>query len=571
MSYAVRHGTAILGTVTEAAVKRRLQGQRGAFWSPSELQTVADAIAAVNGTAELLGRATVHRRLEQAERHHGVERFAEDAQGNEHAPAGESDGGQFVGKRGGGGRKTKGDKKTIAVKGSPSKTLKTPEEHAKAAAEDYAKNGTKAKAFKEWFGDSKIVDAQGEPEQTHKVNGEGKPLTVYHGTPSGEFEQFKLHKAGSNVDSGFLGQGFYFTNDQKVANYYATRGAAKAPTVIPAYLSVKNPFDWGKKTLGVRGLVMQGKPLPPEIHDKVIAKTGFKYNPDAEPDFNDEKMLSEAVRNELIAMGHDGVMSDVGNGQKEYVAFHPEQIKAVANRGTFDSKDARINMAECFDEGDAPDFTTTPTDMGPHLTTPVLPMKPDDALAWFLLLFPLLNVDRKAWPLAIAAEAMTLAQLGEQVVADRVETAIANRLTVLHKAAPTGLAPKHLMPTPSVLEDILNDIGVTPENSGYGEDVFDTNTKGSFNDGITKEIASPAMEEEFPAWWYRGVGDGRQRPAHRVQNGKYFPSVVPFADVRDYVRGKYDGFRCRCNPVVVYKKDWARLLQQGARFSRLGE
>lgn len=73
----------------------------------------------------------------------------------------------------------------------------------------YDKNGKadiNSPEFKKWFGNSKVVD------------GNGKPLVVYHGSTR-EFEVFDISKA--NVESD-LGKGFYFTNneDDVNANYH---------------------------------------------------------------------------------------------------------------------------------------------------------------------------------------------------------------------------------------------------------------------------------------------------------------------------------------------------------------
>jgi len=54
--------------------------------------------------------------------------------------------------------------------------------------------------LKEWFGNSKIVDKNGDP------------LVVYHGTDV-EFDKFDPTKARK----GWLGKGFYFTGDETEA------------------------------------------------------------------------------------------------------------------------------------------------------------------------------------------------------------------------------------------------------------------------------------------------------------------------------------------------------------------
>ena len=59
-------------------------------------------------------------------------------------------------------------------------------------------------AFKRWFGDSKVVDA------------DGKPLVVYHGTTS-DFESFDREK----VKTGVLGHGFYFASRPESTRTYS--------------------------------------------------------------------------------------------------------------------------------------------------------------------------------------------------------------------------------------------------------------------------------------------------------------------------------------------------------------
>lgn len=202
------------------------------------------------------------------------------------------------------------------------------------ASTRYSLAQTVTAAFKRWFGDSKVVDA------------EGKPLVVYHGTPSPSFDAFSLDKAGSNLDSGFLGAGFYFTTDADLARYYATSGRSDSPAIMPVYAAIKNPFMWGVKTAGVRGEVLNGDGLPASIKKSVLERAGFKYDPKAEPDFTNEPKLSRALREELIVRGYDGVIADYKSGGREIVAFFPEQIKsAIGNSGDFDPSNPDIRYS----------------------------------------------------------------------------------------------------------------------------------------------------------------------------------------------------------------------------------
>jgi hypothetical protein len=77
---------------------------------------------------------------------------------------------------------------------------------------------TDTPAFKAWFGDSKVVDAQ------------GKPLVVYHGTDV-KFNVFDLAKA----KKGLMGKGFYFTDSEESARKFGAH-------VIAVYLKIERPY-----------------------------------------------------------------------------------------------------------------------------------------------------------------------------------------------------------------------------------------------------------------------------------------------------------------------------------------
>lgn len=147
---------------------------------------------------------------------------------------------------------------------------------------------TETAAFKRWFGDSKVVDA------------DGKPLVVYHGTTS-DFESFDREK----VKTGVLGHGFYFASRPESTRTYSGgsrfggAGYADGGNVMPVYLSIKNPM---------------------------ILKRGDKAATGAE------------------AKGHDGVIQlDAEGNIHTMVVFRPEQIKsAVGNNGEFDQGNPSI-------------------------------------------------------------------------------------------------------------------------------------------------------------------------------------------------------------------------------------
>jgi len=139
--------------------------------------------------------------------------------------------------------------------------------------------------FKEWFGDSKVVDSA------------GNPLVVYHGTPV-DFAEFDLSKTwlSSLGDSGGLGA--FFTRDPREASHYA---GDRSGQVMPVYLALKNPYT-------------------------ITASDPLRYK------ITNSKRDAIAVRKQLESEGYDGAITYQG----EYVAFRSEQIKsAIGNVGTF--------------------------------------------------------------------------------------------------------------------------------------------------------------------------------------------------------------------------------------------
>ena len=161
------------------------------------------------------------------------------------------------------------------------------------------------KAFWEWFGDSKVVDENGEP------------LVVYHGTSS-KFDTFNLS------EDGYFGKGIYFTPNYESAGSYAKIDAEMKNNhdvyVVGAYLSLKNPlqvrnFEWKNTTF----------------------ETFF--------DENDEWIDTTKI---LLEREYDGIIIYASGIEKsvntiiEIIAFSPNQIKSVNNDGTWDIDDDSI-------------------------------------------------------------------------------------------------------------------------------------------------------------------------------------------------------------------------------------
>ena len=168
----------------------------------------------------------------------------------------------------------------------------------------FSRRQTETPEFKRWFGDSKVVDANGEP------------LVVYHSTNRDDLTQFDTDRVNAVGESGA-----FFVDRRDAASAYAggTTPFSRGSSVMPAYLSIRNP--------------------------RVVDFGGDEYN-------------SVRVRDEIAAAkaeGNDGVILrnivDAGGRartgtENQYIAFRPEQIKsAIGNNGNFDPEDPRISFS----------------------------------------------------------------------------------------------------------------------------------------------------------------------------------------------------------------------------------
>jgi hypothetical protein len=169
---------------------------------------------------------------------------------------------------------------------------------------------TNSPAFRAWFKDSKVVDAQ------------GQPLVVYHGT-SGDIAEFRVSNTGE------FGPGIYFTTSQVEAGGYTgtnTQGASAGPNVMPVYLSLQNPFP---------------VTTPEAYWEKFAGKT------DADTVDLVKKAGYDGVAYErpVMVWGTSGPQA-TGERQTHYVAFSPIQIKsAIGNVGTFNPLDPHIGRS----------------------------------------------------------------------------------------------------------------------------------------------------------------------------------------------------------------------------------
>jgi len=172
---------------------------------------------------------------------------------------------------------------------------------------------TETPAFRRWFGNSKVVDKDGDP------------LVVYHGSKSSNISAFDTKATPVRTRSG--PDGTYFTSDPRTAWTYKGRGGS----LVSAYLSLQNPLDITSDIARFR-------------------KRGMPFGE------------AKAKALEALTSEHDGVIFR-GNAQNpdEYVAFRPEQIKsAKTNTGAFDPNDPRIDFAHDLNSIIPPQRAATP-------------------------------------------------------------------------------------------------------------------------------------------------------------------------------------------------------------------
>ena len=164
-----------------------------------------------------------------------------------------------------------------------------------------ANNGNASQVSKLILG-KHLAEVKGNVSKVVDENGE--PLVVYHGTES-DFFEFKHGKAvGSGDKFGYLGEAFYATNDEDVAQTYGDR-------VIPIFLNLKNPY--------------------------VVNDPAFTSPHSAGSFAKSLNVSTDKVSDLLKSQGYDGVIAkDEDMDYIEYAAYNSNQIKsATDNIGTY--------------------------------------------------------------------------------------------------------------------------------------------------------------------------------------------------------------------------------------------
>lgn len=213
------------------------------------------------------------------------------------------------------------------------------------------KGRTLSKEQQNFFKDSKVRDEN------------GNLLTMYHGTPNGNFTIFK----GSN----------YFTSNKEYADVYQNPSASSIssgkavnnPSTYEVYLNIKKPFD------------TKNDPVAREIFENEFYMKWGNGSPLMEsgyPDWLEAMDLQEFI--EENGYDYDGLILDEGStggyGQEvqsrglSYVTFNSNQIKNVDNTNPTDSKDIRYSLSDkgTLQDSNGNDVTLETSETGTHGT-----------------------------------------------------------------------------------------------------------------------------------------------------------------------------------------------------------
>ena len=171
---------------------------------------------------------------------------------------------------------------------------------------------TLTKEQQEYFKDSKVRDENGNLE------------VMYHGTDNGGFNTFDINQFGKN-DNGWLGKGFYLTNDFDYAESYAKELYSDEYTqngeVKETYINLKNPY--------------------------ILTDEKYSRNPTLLQEELGAKNSTE-VTEILKTKGYDGVLLEYedykGNNFKEVMVFNSNQIKNIDNTNPTDNPDIRFSQ-----------------------------------------------------------------------------------------------------------------------------------------------------------------------------------------------------------------------------------
>lgn len=197
--------------------------------------------------------------------------------------------------------------------------------------------------FRNWFGDSGMVDEEGEP------------LVMYHGTntdfPAFDGDQMIWGSRGKELPSDF--------------SFLAQNFAGGAANMMPIYMKGKSMFDADRipKTTSIQDYVTElleqsierGREFTAEEEDQIAnlektladsaATQGYEYAPNYPrfhfwnyPELTFGDAGKDALRKLYEILGFDGIKM-TEHGEETRGVFDPRNVKSIHNRGTYNPDD----------------------------------------------------------------------------------------------------------------------------------------------------------------------------------------------------------------------------------------
>ena len=217
-------------------------------------------------------------------------------------------------------------------------------------------------ALKAWFGNSKVVDANGEP------------LVVYHGSKSPWVSSFDLGMAGkawAGASTHPL-EGIWFTSEKKAAKYFADYGPKRRANE-EEFVEYGEDGEYYSAVMPKKGNPETSQPLfsvgpydDPQKAEREARNQALLYNRRIRSDTHTMAVYLK-IENPLVMDGNGGpprtpefyqahqegrdgiICTDVFDGAYKstvYVVFSPSQIKSAdRNTGTFDPNDLTITAS----------------------------------------------------------------------------------------------------------------------------------------------------------------------------------------------------------------------------------
>ena len=185
------------------------------------------------------------------------------------------------------------------------------------AGKPIAKTEKSVRNFWRWFGDSKVVDA------------EGKPMVMYHGTRS-DFSEFKI-----STKPGESARAIFVSKTPNIANLFAVgvSGEAKGGNVMPLYVKASKIFDYANDS----DLEAVAQEMTKNAGNKERTKDFLKYG-------SWGAIEGHSTQRAIKALGYDAFYVDE-KGHKTLAVFSPAQIKsAIGNDGSFDPANPDIRF-----------------------------------------------------------------------------------------------------------------------------------------------------------------------------------------------------------------------------------